>query len=109
CRQHDLSKLVQPLLLLLVQELRVTDDVDEQDMPDFQAGIVVGVSWHSTSLTGGSSGDHDYFVSSGALLTLACKENSCLGFPESKAHPCCISPCRDLARLWKHFCRISAS
>ena len=30
-RQHDFNELVQPLLLLLVQELRVTDDVDEQN------------------------------------------------------------------------------
>jgi hypothetical protein len=32
--QHDLCKLVQPLLLFLDQELRVTDDVDEQHMPN---------------------------------------------------------------------------
>ena len=41
-RQHDLRELVQPLLLFLVQELRVTDDVDEEDMPDLQARIVLG-------------------------------------------------------------------
>ena len=34
-------RLVQPLLLFLDQELRVTDDVDEQDMADFKAEIVV--------------------------------------------------------------------
>ena len=39
--QHDLSELVKPLLLFLDQELRVTDDVDEQDMPNFKAEIVV--------------------------------------------------------------------
>ena len=33
-RQYHVSKPVQPLLLILVQEFRVTDDVDEQDMPD---------------------------------------------------------------------------
>jgi hypothetical protein len=38
--ERDLSELVQPLFLLLVQEFRVTDDVDEQDMSDFQAQIV---------------------------------------------------------------------
>ena len=38
--QHDLSELVKPLLLFLDQGLRVTDDVDEQDMPDFKAEIV---------------------------------------------------------------------
>ncbi len=32
-RQHNFNELVQPLLLLLVQEFRVTDNVDEQDMP----------------------------------------------------------------------------
>jgi len=51
-REHDLSKLVQPLLLFLDQEPGVTDDVDEQDMPDFQAQIVVGFRWHHLSLAG---------------------------------------------------------
>ena len=45
-REHDLSELVQPLLLFLVQELRVTDDVDEEDMPDLKAKIVVGFRRH---------------------------------------------------------------
>ncbi len=40
-REHDLDELVEPLLLLLVQELGVTDDVDEKDVPDFEAEIVV--------------------------------------------------------------------
>jgi hypothetical protein len=40
-RQHDFNELVQPLLLLFVQQLRVTDNVDEQDMPDLQAQIFV--------------------------------------------------------------------
>ncbi len=39
-RQRDFNELVQPLLLLFVQEFGVTDDVDEQDMPDLQAQIV---------------------------------------------------------------------
>ena len=39
--EHDLRELVQPLLLLLDQELRVTDDVDEENMPDLEAKIVV--------------------------------------------------------------------
>jgi hypothetical protein len=68
-RKHDLSELVEPLLLLLVQEFRVTDNVDEEDVPDFQAGIVVGFRRHPISLAGGSSGDHDYFVSFGASET----------------------------------------
>ena len=72
-REHDFNELVQPLLLLLVQELRVTDDIDEEDMPNFEAKVVVGVRWHPISLAGGISGDHDYFVSFAALLTLACK------------------------------------
>ncbi len=37
--QHDLSELVKPLLLFLDQELRVTDDVDEQDVADLEAKI----------------------------------------------------------------------
>ena len=41
--QHDRSELVQPRLLFLDQELRVTDDVDEQDMPNFKAEIVLGI------------------------------------------------------------------
>ena len=45
-RQHDLRQLVQPFLLLLVQELRVTDNVDEQDMPDFEAQVVLGFRRH---------------------------------------------------------------
>ena len=36
-----LNKREQSLLLLLVQELRVTDNVDEENMPDFEAKIVV--------------------------------------------------------------------
>ena len=39
-RQHDLSELVQPLLLLLDQELRVTDDVDEKTCPISRSEIV---------------------------------------------------------------------
>jgi hypothetical protein len=45
--QHDLSELVQPLLLFLDQELCVTDDVDEQDMADLEAQIFVGVRHRS--------------------------------------------------------------
>ena len=41
-REHDRGELVQALLLFLDQELRVTDDVDEEDMPDFEAKIVFG-------------------------------------------------------------------
>ena len=39
--QHDLSELVKPLLLFLDQELRVTNNVDEEDMPNFKAEIFV--------------------------------------------------------------------
>src|SRR4051794_33753507 len=39
--QHDRSELAQPLLLFLDQELRVTDNVDEKDMSDFKAKILV--------------------------------------------------------------------
>ena len=39
--EHDLRELVQSLFLLLVQELRVTDDVDEENMPNLEAKIVV--------------------------------------------------------------------
>jgi hypothetical protein len=38
-------------LLFLVQELGVTDDVDEQDMPDLQLEIVVGFRRHEPFLT----------------------------------------------------------
>ncbi len=38
-REHDLSELVQPLLLLLDQELGVTDDVDEQDVSNLELRI----------------------------------------------------------------------
>jgi hypothetical protein len=41
--EHDRGQLVEPLLLLLDQELRITDDVDEEDVPNFQAKIVVGI------------------------------------------------------------------
>ena len=34
--EHDLRQLVESLLLFLDQELGVTDDVDEQDMPDLE-------------------------------------------------------------------------
>jgi hypothetical protein len=38
--QHDRSELVQPPLLFLDQELRVTDDVDEQDMPNLKTEML---------------------------------------------------------------------
>jgi hypothetical protein len=47
--ERDLSELVQPLLLLLVQEFRVTDDVNEENMPDLEAKIIVGFR-HGLSL-----------------------------------------------------------
>ena len=47
-------RLVKPLLLFFDQELRVTDNVEEQDMPDFKAEIVVR-SW----LGGGFRQDPD--------------------------------------------------
>ena len=34
--EHDLGQLVEALLLLFDQELRVTDDVDEEDVPDLE-------------------------------------------------------------------------
>ena len=40
-REHDLSELVQPLLLFFDQELRVTDDVDEEDVTDLEVKVVV--------------------------------------------------------------------
>ncbi len=43
--EHDLSELVQPLLLFLDQELRVTNDIDEEDMPDLKAEVVSRF-WH---------------------------------------------------------------
>ena len=46
-RQHDFSQLVEPLLLFLDQELGVTDDVDEEDMPDLGVKIIaVGFRRH---------------------------------------------------------------
>jgi hypothetical protein len=53
-----LRELTQPLLLLLVQGLGVTDDVDEENMPDFEAEIVVGFRRHRVSLAEESSSDH---------------------------------------------------
>ena len=37
--EHDLRQLAQPLLLFFDQELGVTDDVDEEDMPDLELRI----------------------------------------------------------------------
>jgi hypothetical protein len=39
--EHDRGQLSEALLLLLNQELRVTDDVDEENMPYLEAKIVV--------------------------------------------------------------------
>jgi hypothetical protein len=58
--------LADALLLLLDQELGITDDVDEQHMPNFESKIVVGFQRHHVSLARGSSGDDYYFVSFGA-------------------------------------------
>ena len=44
--EHDLSELVEPLLLFLDQELGVTNNVDEQDMPDLKVKIIVGFRRH---------------------------------------------------------------
>ena len=40
------GELLQPLLLFFDQELGVTDNVDEEDMPDFEVEIVVGFRRH---------------------------------------------------------------
>ena len=45
-REHDLSELVEPLLLFLDQEFGVTNNVDEQDMPDLKVKIIVGFRRH---------------------------------------------------------------
>ena len=39
-------ELVQPLFLFLDQELGVTNNVDEQDMPDLKVKIIVGLRRH---------------------------------------------------------------
>ncbi len=39
--EHDFRQLAEALLLFFDQELRVTDDIDEENMPDFEAKIVV--------------------------------------------------------------------
>jgi hypothetical protein len=49
CREDDRSELVQAFFLVLDQKFRVTDHVDEKDVPNFQAQIVVGFR-HGLSL-----------------------------------------------------------
>src|SRR5438094_2439841 len=41
CPEHDRCQLAETLLLFLDQELRVTDNVDEENMPDLEANIFV--------------------------------------------------------------------
>ena len=41
CPEHDRCQLAEALLLFLEQELRVTDNVDEENMPDLEANIFV--------------------------------------------------------------------
>jgi hypothetical protein len=48
-RKDDFSQLAQALPLLLDQELGITDQIDEQHMPDFEAKILLGFSRHSSS------------------------------------------------------------
>ena len=50
-REHDLSELLEPLLLFLDQELGVTNNVDEQDMPDLEVKIIVGFQRHHLSVS----------------------------------------------------------
>ena len=47
--EDDFRQLAEALLLLFDQELRVTDEVDEEDMPDLELGI------------GGLLGRHEFF------------------------------------------------
>ena len=44
-----------PLLLLLDQQLRITDDVDEEDMSDLEPKIVLRFRGHAVILTGVAS------------------------------------------------------
>jgi hypothetical protein len=46
CRQHDLSQAAQPLLLLLDQQLGITDNVEEEDVPNLEPKIAFGFSGH---------------------------------------------------------------
>ena len=46
CPEYDLGKLVQPLALFFDEKFRITDNVDEQHMPNLQAQIVVGFPRH---------------------------------------------------------------
>jgi hypothetical protein len=48
-RQDNLGQFVQPLLLLLDQELGVTDQIDEQNAPDLEAKIVLRFRRHNFS------------------------------------------------------------
>ena len=47
--EDDFRQLAEALLLFLDQELGVTDEVDEEDMPDFKAELVVWFRCHSIS------------------------------------------------------------
>ncbi len=49
-RQNDLGQPAQPLLLFFDQELGITDQVDEEDMPDLQRQVVLRFSLHLSLL-----------------------------------------------------------
>ncbi|HEX4667237.1 MAG TPA: hypothetical protein VH207_11605 [Chthoniobacterales bacterium] len=48
CLQNNVSQLMEPLLLLFHQQLRIADNVDEQNVSDLQAEIVVRFGWHGS-------------------------------------------------------------
>ncbi len=76
-REHDLGELVQALLLFLDQQLRVTDDVDEQDMPDLQPEIGLGFGGHGQLPASASARDR---VSFGAAAR-CCASSVTSGMP----------------------------
>ena len=46
---HDFSQRLHLLALIVDEQLGVTDDVDEQDMPDLEFYFGRGLSWHEIS------------------------------------------------------------
>ncbi len=50
CPAHDLLSLLRLVALLVDHSLRITDDVDKEDMPDLKLNFFLNVSGHPVKL-----------------------------------------------------------
>jgi hypothetical protein len=50
--QNDCGQLLQPIFLVFDQQLRVANDIDEENMPDLKSQMIVRFGFHRVDLVG---------------------------------------------------------